>query len=103
MYERQWTLVDAYATREGFNTSLALRRLVDATLEREETMENEDEALLTEMSPRPIGRYQAYTPNATPDQARAMFQARYGYLPHTVIVTGGAVLAGPIQAAKEAK
>lgn len=59
-------------------------------------MNAEDQQLLAAMQPKAAGLYQAYNPIVTVEQARAMFQAKYGHTPKSVIVTGGAVMAGPI-------
>jgi len=38
----------------------------------------------------------AFTPDTTPEHARAVFAARYGVQPSEIIRTGGALLAGPV-------
>jgi len=38
----------------------------------------------------------AFTPDTTPEHARAAFLARYGVQPSEIIRTGGALLAGPV-------
>jgi len=42
----------------------------------------------------------AFTPDTTPEHARAVFAARYGVQPSEIIRTGGALLAGPVGPAK---
>lgn len=43
-----------------------------------------------------MGDYLGFTPDTTPEQARATFAARYGEQPAEVLTTGGAILAGPV-------
>ena len=47
---------------------------------------------------RQDGGYLAFTVNTTEETARARFLARYGVAPLEVKRTGGALLAGPIEA-----
>lgn len=59
-------------------------------------MDAQDEKLLSAMSPKPGPLFQGFSAHTTPDQARAMFRAKYGTEPATVLVTSGAVMAGPV-------
>lgn len=59
-----------------------------------------DNELLKAMTPKPGPLFQGFSAHTTPDQARAMFRAKYGTDAATVIVTAGAVLAGPVPKAR---
>lgn len=59
-------------------------------------MDAQDDLLLKEMAPKEKGIWQGYTANTTADQAGVMFKKKYGVAPKSVLVTGGAVHAGPV-------